>query len=345
MSRKIALMVLLGWLPSSTAAAQQPAVTARKTPILTVDNLTFKDLNKNGVLDKYEDWRLPIEVRVADLISKMTLAEKAGLMVHSSLQGFTGPAGVVLDAPVRSGPELLGPANRPGPPGVTPADRPSPRELIQQRNVRWVRVRPSWDVRRRSPPLFKRHARDRRRIPPGHTHRLQLGSGTHPAVSKPRPRARRGNPIFRSGPSKSGFAAIGDQRGQRVRPDRCPGISTSAFDMLSPMADVATEPRWNRVPGTFGEDAKLAGILVKAHVEGFQGKQLGPESVMCVARHFPGGGAVKDEPDSHDESGKWQAYRGKHFDYHLIPFQAAIEQVRPESCQATRSPLESTPSE
>ena len=75
MSRKIALMVLLSWLPSSTAAAQQPAVTAR-TPILTVDNLTFKDLNKNGVLDKYEDWRLPIEVRVADLISKMTLAER-----------------------------------------------------------------------------------------------------------------------------------------------------------------------------------------------------------------------------------------------------------------------------
>ena len=101
MSTKIALMVLLSWLPSSTAAAQQPGVTARKTPILTVDNLTFKDLNKNGVLDKYEDWRLPVEVRVADLVSKMTLAEKAGLMVHSSLQGFTGPAGVVLDAPVR----------------------------------------------------------------------------------------------------------------------------------------------------------------------------------------------------------------------------------------------------
>ena len=122
-------------------------------------------------------------------------------MVHSSLQGFTGPAGVVLDAPVRSGPELLGPANRPGPPGVTPADRPSPRELIQQRNVRWVRVRPSLGCAGVT-ALFKRHARDRRRIPPGHTHGFssdQRHSSRRFQAAASRPREA----IFRSGPSKS----------------------------------------------------------------------------------------------------------------------------------------------
>ena len=328
MSTKIALMVLLSWLPSSTAAAQQPGVTARKTPILTVDNLTFKDLNKNGVLDKYEDWRLPVEVRVADLVSKMTLAEKAGLMVHSSLQGFTGPAGVVLDAPVRSGPELLGPANRPGPTGVTLADRPSPRELIQQRNVRWVRVRPSpWDA----PEVTARFSNGMQEIAEGSRLGIPISFSSDPRHSSRRFQAAasgpQGKPNISQWPEQIGFAAIGDPNVVRefgriaAQEYRALGLQTS----LSPVADVATEPRWNRVPGTFGEDAKLAGILVKAYVEGFQGKQLGPESVMCVARHFPGGGAVKDGPDSHDEYGKWQAYPGKHFDYHLIPFQAAIE--------------------
>src|SRR4029453_16989567 len=323
MSTKIALMVLLSWLPSSTAAAQQPGVTARKTPILTVDNLTFKDLNKNGVLDKYEDWRLPVEVRVADLVSKMTLAEKAGLMVHSSLQGFTGPAGVVLDAPVRSGPELLGPANRPGPTGVTPADRPSPRELIQQRNVRWVRVRPSpWDA----PEVTARFSNGMQEIAEGSRLGIPISFSSDPRHSSRRFQTAASGPQEKPNisqwPEQIGFAAIGDPNVVRefgriaAQEYRALGLQTS----LSPVADVATEPRWNRVPGTFGEDAKLAGILVKAYVEGFQGKQLGPESVMCVARHFPGGGAVKDGLDSPGEYGKWQVYPGKLFDYHLIPF-------------------------
>ena len=41
--------------------------------ILTVDGLHFKDLNKNGKLDKYEDWRLPVDERAKDLASKMSI--------------------------------------------------------------------------------------------------------------------------------------------------------------------------------------------------------------------------------------------------------------------------------
>jgi beta-glucosidase len=136
-----------------------------------------------------------------------------------------------------------------------------------------------------------------------------------------------GKPNISQWPEQIGFAAIGDPNAVRefgriaAQEYRALGLQTS----LSPMADVATEPRWNRVPGTFGEDAKLAGILVKAYVQGFQGKQLGLESVLCITRHFPGAGAVKDDPDSRNDSGKWQVYPGKNFDYHLIPFQAALE--------------------
>ena len=79
------------------AAPGQPKIEARVAPLLKVDGMTFKDLNRNGVLDPYEDWRLPIDRRVADLVSRMTMEEKAGLMFHASIQGATGPNGEVLE--------------------------------------------------------------------------------------------------------------------------------------------------------------------------------------------------------------------------------------------------------
>ncbi|MGI4751514.1 MAG: hypothetical protein ACRYFB_12845, partial [Janthinobacterium lividum] len=51
--------------------------------ILTVNGLAFKDLNKNGTLDKYEDWRLPVAERAKDLASKLSLQQIAGLMLYS----------------------------------------------------------------------------------------------------------------------------------------------------------------------------------------------------------------------------------------------------------------------
>src|SRR6185312_3618902 len=54
--------------------------------ILTVDGLAFKDLNKNGKLDKYEDWRLPADMRAKDLASKLSVAQIAGLMLYSAHQ-------------------------------------------------------------------------------------------------------------------------------------------------------------------------------------------------------------------------------------------------------------------
>jgi beta-glucosidase len=72
-------------------------ITARIAPLLKIEGLTFKDLNRNGVLDPYEDWRLPADRRVADLVSRMTMEEKAGLMFHASIQGAMGPNGEVLE--------------------------------------------------------------------------------------------------------------------------------------------------------------------------------------------------------------------------------------------------------
>jgi beta-glucosidase len=93
---------------------------------------------------------------------------------------------------------------------------------------------------------------------------------------------------------------------------------------LHPQIDLATEPRWSRISGGFGEDADLASALVQAYIRGFQGEQLGPESVSTMTKHFPGGGPQKDGEDPHFAYGREQVYPGNNFEYHLKPFRAAI---------------------
>jgi len=94
---------------------------------------------------------------------------------------------------------------------------------------------------------------------------------------------------------------------------------------LHPQIDLATEPRWPRISGTFGEDAHLTARLVKAYIAGFQGGTLGPHSVACMTKHFPGGGPQNEGLDPHFDFHKGQIYPGHNFDYHLIPFEAAID--------------------
>ena len=94
---------------------------------------------------------------------------------------------------------------------------------------------------------------------------------------------------------------------------------------LHPQVDLATEPRWPRINGAFGEDAELTARLVVAYLQGMQGDSLGTESVACMTKHFPGGGPQKNGLDPHFEFQEGQIYPGGNFDYHLIPFRAAIE--------------------
>ena len=311
-------------IPANAADPVQPPIGTRKAPEIRVGSLVFRDVNRNGKLDRYEDWRLPVEARVADLISKMTLEEKAGLMIHSSLQGFTGPNGVVLDAPDRAGGGVLVP---PGRADVTPMDRPSPSELVDKRNVRWILVRPNAGEPPEVTAQFSNAMQERAE---GSRLGIPIAFSSDPRHS-PRPVPGAASiepqmPEISRWPEQIGFGALRDAAAVRefgriaAQELRALGIVVT----LSPMADSATEPRWNRIPGTFGEDANLNAELVTAYIEGFQGASLGRESVMCVTKHFPGDGPVKAGLDPHNDYGKWQVYPGNHFEYHLGPFRAAI---------------------
>jgi beta-glucosidase len=269
--------------------------------MLDEDGITFRDLNKTGRLDPYEDARRPIDERIEDLLGQMTLEEKAGLMFHT-IAGVN-PDGS-LDAP-REGPFR------------TPIAEAVSGALMNHFNV---------------------HALPPPRLAAEWHNRLQeLAEGTRlgiPVTISSDPRhAFTNNPLtsfraatFSQWPEPIGLAAIGDPAlVERFGEIACQEYLAQGIRVaLHPMADLATEPRWARISGTFGEDAELSAKLTAAYIRGFQGATLGPHSVACMTKHFPGGGPQKDGEDPHFAYGKEQVYPGSNFDYHLAPFEAAF---------------------
>jgi beta-glucosidase len=101
-------------------------------------------------------------------------------------------------------------------------------------------------------------------------------------------------------------------------------IAVGLRQALHPQVDLATEPRWGRSSGTMGEDANLTTSLMVEYIKGFQGDKIGARSVITTTKHFPGGGPMENGEDSHFPWGKNQTYPGNNAEYHLIPFKAAI---------------------
>ncbi len=278
-----------------------------KAPVLKVDSLSFKDLNKNGKLDVYEDDRNSIEARVEDLLTQMTLEEKAGTMFISMI-GMT-QKGEHLDLP----PLNFNPLNI-----VFYTILSSNAEMVVNRKMTHFNIINSYapDVLAKfNNTLQEKAERSRLGIPitiatdPRHGKKNNPGTAIY-------------TPSFSQWPSGLGLAATRDtilvrEFGEIAREDyKATGIRLA----LHPMADLATEPRWGRSNGTFGEDASLSAAMTYAYVKGFQGDTLTNESVICMTKHFSGGGPQKDGEDAHFPYGREQVYPGNNFDYHLRPF-------------------------
>ncbi len=273
-----------------------------EAPVLSEAGFTFRDLNKNGRLDPYEDSRRPIEERIADLLSQMTLEEKAGLMFHSMIGMNQDGSLLEEDSMLRS----------------VSTSNLIVRRLINHFNVYAVadpKPMATWYNR-----LQKLAERSRLGIPVTISSDPRHAFSNNPATSM-----RAGK--FSQWPEPLGLAATGDPALVETFGDiaRQEYLAVGIRTALHPMADLATEPRWGRINGTFGEDAELAAQMVSAYIKGFQGEGLGPASVACMTKHFPGGGPQKDGEDPHFAYGKEQVYPGDNFDYHLLPFEAAFE--------------------
>jgi beta-glucosidase len=331
--RAAVVVLILGWSENSFGQkVVQPVLGHRSVEILKVDRLEFKDLNKNHQLDKYEDWRLPVDERINDLISKMTIEEKVGFMVISTTrmagdQSFQAGAAKTVITSGFNEEDLIQTTNM-----FTRKPLPTPNMTavgttkgVLTYNLRHFILRANTDAR-----TIAEWSNNLQAL--SESSRLGVPSIV---ASNPRNHVTIDNSIglsvgtttFSKWPGELGLAAMRDFKLVRefaeIAAQEWSAVGLRKGYMY--MADLATEPRWQRVEGTFGEDAELAANMIKQVVLGFQGEKLGPHSVALTTKHFPGGGPQVDGQDSHFDWGKNQHYPGGMFAYHLIPFKAAIE--------------------
>ena len=278
--------------------------------ILTIDGFGFKDMNKNGALDPYEDWRLAADERAKDLASKMSVEQIAGLMLYSAHQAVPSAGG------------RFGSATYGGKPfGESGADAwdlsDAQADFLTSDNLRHILI-----TSVESPAVAARWNNNVQALVES------IGLGI-PANNSSDPRHRtRADAEYNAGsggdismwPGSIGLAATFDpalvrQFGEIAsREYRALGITTA----LSPQIDIATEPRWYRFSGTFGEDPGLATEMARSYVDGFQASPpeaeivdgWGFESVNAMVKHWPGGGAGEGGRDAHYSYGKFAVYPG-----------------------------------
>ncbi|MBF6626170.1 glycoside hydrolase family 3 C-terminal domain-containing protein [Aerococcaceae bacterium zg-BR9] len=263
--------------------------------------LYFKDLNNNGKLDTFEDWREDTETRSAALAEVLSIEQIAGLMLFSGHQrdqaaGLTDEQKTFLEQDNLRNVLHAGPNN-------------------VEDSVKW-------------------------------TNQMQafvegLGSEEEPIIPvniSSDPRSAAGDVVGYNAdgadisrwPSNLGLAATfnADYMKQfssmSSEEYRAMGITMA----LGPQIDLATEPRWLRVNGTFGESIDLATDFTEAYVNSSQstfgenGEDLGwgNDSVAVMIKHAPGDGAGESGRESHLFPGKYEVFPGGNFEQHLELF-------------------------
>jgi len=283
----------------------------------------FKDLNRNGVLDKYEDWRLSPNERATDLAAQLSIEEIAGLMLYSGHQAIPGGGNAArgFGGSTYNGKSL----DESGLPHSAISDQQ--KTFLKDDNLRHVLV-----TSLESPKIAAEWNNNVQAFVEGFGHGIPANNSSDPrhgASATAEYDAGNGGTIS-LWPSSIGMAATFDPSivkkfGEIASLEyRALGIATA----LSPQIDLATEPRWGRFSGTFGEDPELDTDMAKAYVDGFQTSTgedeieggWGYKSVNAMIKHWPSGGPEEGGRDAHYNYGKYAVYPGQNFQMHMTPF-------------------------
>jgi len=289
--------------------------------ILTINRLAFKDLNRNGKLDPYEDWRLPFDERARNLASLLSVEQIAGLMLYSSHQSIPSAGGGRMGGGTYGGKPFAESGANPG--DLTDQQK----TFLSEDNVRHVLI-----TTVQSPEVAATWNNNAQSFVEGIGLGIPVNTSSDPrhgSDSYAEYNAGAGGRIS-MWPGTLGIAATFDPSLMRKFGEvasaeyRALGITTA----LSPQIDLATEPRWSRFDGTMGEDPKLAADMARAYVDGFQTSSgsdeisggWGYHSVNAMVKHWPGGGPEEGGRDGHYGYGEYAVYPGNNLKDHLIPF-------------------------
>ncbi len=316
----------------SKPVTKQAVLGFRSAKILTINGLSFKDLNRNNKLDKYEDWRLSYEVRAKDLLSQMSVEEKVGFMLISSTRLKNDWS---FEAPKNKDP-ITSDFNEEDLIQTTNMFSKQPLPIPMMSAAGTTKAVTQFHLRH-----FILRANVSARINAEWANKLQAlcesdGLGI-PAIvaSNPRNHITKdasiglsvGKTVFSTWPGELGLSAMKDLKLVREFADiaRQEWAAVGLRKGYMYMADLSTEPRWQRVEGTFGENSAWVAKMITEIVLGFQGNKLSPSSVALTTKHFPGGGATEGGQDPHFNWGRNEIFPGGMFSNNLISFKAAIK--------------------
>jgi beta-glucosidase len=330
------------------AAPAQPELGARAKKVITANGRRFKDLNANGRIDAYEDWRLSAPRRAADLVRRMTLTEKAGMMLIATNNpdcggGLSDRGRDLIDTQKMTRFILRAKVNTIAPDcsiklsgfALRGGYAQTPNQMAGFTNAVQERLEGG---RLGIPALFKDNARNHVEVNP----MFGITAGAGAFTEFPKEAGLAAASLGAGAPAKPDGAIPKDLKGDMSIIRSFTGVMAEEWKaiglrgMYGYMADLTTEPRWARAHETFTEDADLMTDIIGELVTGLQGPvrkdgtSLSPKSAVALTiKHFPGGGPQEMGWDPHYTFGKNQLYTdtsGKYgFGYHLKPFKAAIK--------------------
>lgn len=299
----LALAGLLGWsaLPAyAEETYEQPELSARVKNIIEVDGYQFKDLNDNGELDPYEDWRLSAEERADHLLSLMSAEQKAAQMVHLTLvtkkdSWFTSNnVGFALAYEYLFEPE---------------EDEEEDEDEEEAESSEDSEISAAKNAARKTNEIQELSESSALGIPVIFSMDTEAGA----AFVK--------DATFLPDEINLGAADSEELTAQYYTVLREELAAIGVRMALSPDADLITDPRWGRNQECYSEDTEVVQKLIKVAVQTLQsGSGLTADSVMACVKHFPGAGAQTDGVD-----GSPLTISEDSIALHLAGFQAAID--------------------
>jgi len=262
--------------------------------LIQVDGYAFKDLNRNNLLDQFEDWRVDFETRAKAIVDEIPIEQMMGMKMNPFGSWTVNPD--TLDTIIKNSLDL----------GYRQLRAPRGGTADARTKVNWNNMVQEYieglDIIVCIPAVW---------------------------IDDPR------SGDVSSWPSNLGFAAtfdpeVGAQYGRMMSEEwRAMGISMQVATQM----DLATEPRWKRIPGTFGEDPALSMDMAKAIINGWQstydeeGNDMGwgKHSVNNQMKHWSGDGAAEGGRESHTRDGAYNVFPGGQFFTHILPFIACMD--------------------
>ena len=308
--------------------SQGPVIGTCSDKVIREDGLYFRDINGDGKLNTYKDWRKSPEERARALAEDLSAEEKIGLLFLNSWKmgmeqedkDFVDETGLLDEKPVEKGSSIFATSSTVG-----------TTETIKDWKVRTFILRSNpkpdeladWINEMNSLAEEGEHFIPVMVVSNSRNENGEVVFGMNDASG-----------VFAAWPGTMGIAAAVKGDGIHIIDDfaDCIRREWDAVGMKKGymyMADCATDPRWQRTYGTFGEDPKLIKEIFEHLITGVQGSQEGltPDGVAMTVKHFPGGSARENGFDPHYRQGQWNVYQTKNSleTYHIPPFEAAIE--------------------